>query len=36
MTGQLKLSGDLAKAMALEGVMKAARGIKDYSTWARR
>lgn len=36
MTGQLKLSGDLAKAMALESVMKAARGIKDYHTWARR
>lgn len=33
MSGKLKLSGDLAKAMALEAVMKAARE-KGFHTWA--
>jgi len=36
MTGQLKLSGDLSKAMALEAVMKASRGEKAFHTSAYR
>ena len=34
MTGHLKLAGDLSKAMALEKVMKASRGIKEFHTQA--
>eukprot|EP00095_Tigriopus_kingsejongensis_P006461 maker-scaffold128_size327099-snap-gene-1.9 protein:Tk06461 transcript:maker-scaffold128_size327099-snap-gene-1.9-mRNA-1 annotation:"hydroxysteroid dehydrogenase-like protein 2-like" len=36
MTGQLKLSGDLTKAMALEAVMKASRGERTFHSWAVR
>lgn len=36
MTGQLKLSGDLTKAMALEAVMKASRGERSFHSWSGR
>ena len=39
MTGKLKLSGDLAKALSLEAVMKASREAslkRGYHTSARR
>ena len=36
MSGHLKLSGDLTKAMALEGALKAIREARSFHTMAAR